>query len=92
MSLAKNQFEAAGLVWTVIKDDGGDITIEAPGFSVIAFMPENGEMEIQVADLFAKLAPFLHAAGRAQGKEEICHVWDEFASKEAAKAAEALAS
>ena len=92
MNLAKNQFTVGSEVWTVTEDDDETLRANAPGHEAVAFMTESGSFPEQVAALLAKLAPWFHAMGKAEGKEEVCASWEQFASREAAKAAEALTS
>jgi hypothetical protein len=92
MNLAKNQFTVGSEVWTVTEDDDGTLRANAPGHEAVAFMTESGSFPEQAAALCAKLCAWAYAKGKAEGKEEVCASWEKFASREAAKAKEALAS
>jgi hypothetical protein len=92
MNLAPNQFEIENQVWTITEDELGDLRATSGGSEVLATMPVNGSIPEQVAKLAEKLCAWAYAKGKAEGKEDVCASWEKFASREAAKAAEALAS
>ena len=89
MSLSKNQFQIGSEVWTVTEDEDGTLRANAPGRETVAFMTESGSFPEQVAALLTKLAPWFHAVGKAEGVEQTVKSWEQFASREAAKAAKA---
>jgi hypothetical protein len=91
-NLTPNQFQIGDAVWNISEDDFGDLRAMSGGSEVLATMPANGSIPDQVAKLAEKLCAWAYAKGKSEGKEEVCASWEQFASREAAKAAEALAS
>ena len=73
--LAPNQFAVGSEVWTVTEDDDGTLRATAPGREAVAFMTESGSFPEQLAALCAKLGPWFHAKGKAEGAEETFAKW-----------------